>query len=210
MKKITCKHIILGAAVLTVLAIGLLTGTKSGFRTTADPLQKSIAKKVLRFHVLANSDDNKDQILKKEVRDVIGSYLGPKLSNARSMDQTKEVVRSEMEHITSIAQQKVYEEGYDYPVSAALTHTEFPVKPYGDYTFPAGEYEALEVTIGAGEGHNWWCVLYPNMCFRGSVYEEVNEDAKTQLREVLSPEEYEDVIDSGQFRVRFRFLEWFR
>ncbi len=73
-----------------------------------------------------------------------------------------------------------------------------PVKTYGDYTFPAGKYRALQITLGKGEGHNWWCVLYPNMCFQGSVYEVMDESSGEELREVLTQEEYADVFDSGK------------
>lgn len=77
---------------------------------------------------------------------------------------------------------------------------DFPVKTYGDYTFPAGKYRALQITLGKGEGHNWWCVLYPNMCFQGSVYEVMDESSGEELREVLTQEEYADVFDSGKCR----------
>jgi stage II sporulation protein R len=100
------------------------------------------------------------------------------------------------------------EKGFDYGAKATLARVEFPEKSYGSYTFPAGEYEALEVTLGAGEGHNWWCVLYPNMCFSGSVYK-VSDDAGEELKEVLSEEEYDDVFRSGRVSIRFKLFEYF-
>ena len=75
--------------------------------------------------------------------------------------------------------------------------------------FPKGDYEALQIVIGEGEGQNWWCVLYPNMCFRGSVFEVVEEEAGEALREVLSPWEYADVFESGKVQLRFKILEFF-
>ena len=115
-----------------------------------------------------------------------------------------------MDEIVALAEKTLEDNGYTYGAAAELAHVQFPEKNYGDYTFPAGEYEALEVTLGKGGGHNWWCVLYPNMCFRGAVYEVVDEEADEALREVLTPEEYADVFDSGKLEIRFKFLEYFR
>lgn len=193
---------------LAVLAGLLVLGTQGIY--AKDPMQPSIASKILRFHVLANSDSEEDQKLKEEVRDAIGAYLEPLLADAGSLEETKEIVTAHMEEIIETAERTMGALGYDYPVTAELTYADFPVKTYGDYTFPAGTYEALEVVIGEGEGHNWWCVLYPNMCFRGSVYEIVKEDAKEALKEVLSAEEYADVFSGGKYEIRFKFLDFFR
>ena len=175
-----------------------------------DLLQPSIASKVLRFHVLANSDSVADQTVKKEVRDAVGIYLQPMLEEAESLEETKQIVDNNIEEIVQISKETLEENGYDYDVSAQITRTNFPEKSYGAYTFPKGEYEALQIVIGEGEGQNWWCVLYPNMCFRGSVFEIVEEEAGEALREVLSPWEYADVFDSGKVELRFKFLEFFQ
>ena len=175
-----------------------------------DLLQPSIASKVLRFHVLANSDSVADQTVKKEVRDAVGIYLQPMLEEAESLEETKQIVDNNIEEIVQISKETLEENGYDYDVSAQITRTNFPEKSYGAYTFPKGEYEALQIVIGEGEGQNWWCVLYPNMCFRGSVFEIVEEEAGEALREVLSPWEYADVFNSGKVELRFKFLEFFQ
>ena len=175
-----------------------------------DLLQPSIASKVLRFHVLANSDSVADQTVKKEVRDAVGVYLQPLLEEAESLEETKQIVDNNIEEIVQISKETLEENGYDYDVSAQITRTNFPEKSYGAYTFPKGEYEALQIVIGEGEGQNWWCVLYPNMCFRGTVFEVVEEEAGEALREVLSPWEYADVFDSGKVELRFKFLEFFQ
>ncbi len=174
-----------------------------------DLLQPSIASKILRFHVLANSDSIEDQSVKEEVRDAVGLYLQPLLKDAESLAETKVIVDNHMSQIISVAESTLADKGYDYVVSAHITHTEFPEKTYGAYTFPRGEYEALQIVIGEGKGQNWWCVLYPNMCFRGSVFEVVEKEAGEALREVLSPWEYADVFDSGKVQLRFKLLEFF-
>lgn len=175
-----------------------------------DPLQPMIASKILRFHVLANSDSAEDQAVKEKVRDAVGTYLNPILHASDDLEETKEIVNNHMTEIVCVAEETLAEYGYDYKVSASVTQTNFPEKTYGPYTFPQGEYEALQIIIGEGNGQNWWCVLYPNMCFKGSVYEVVEEDAKTALKEVLSPWEYADVFDGGKVELRWKILEYFR
>ncbi len=188
----------------------LMAGAFLYGKSRPDPLQPAIAEKILRFHVLANSDSGEDQRVKEQVRDAVGALLEPELKEAENLEESRAVIEKNLEAITAEAEDTLRENGFDYPVRACLAHTYFPEKTYGDYTFPEGEYEALEVVLGEGKGHNWWCVLYPNLCFRGSVFEIVSEDAGEVLREVLTPEEYEDVFDSGNFRIRFKFLEYFR
>ena len=174
-----------------------------------DPLQPSIASKILRFHVLANSDSKEDQEVKEKVRDAVGTYLRPFLEEADDIEATREIVNAHMEEIMEISRQTLIENGYDYDVKAAITSADFPEKTYGSYTFPKGSYEALQITIGEGDGKNWWCVLYPNMCFKGAVYEVVEEEAEEELREVLSAWEYADVFDSGDVELRLKALEYF-
>ena len=208
---------VIGAAaaelLMTMVEGSVFSSSAEAEWTQEDPLQPSIASKVLRFHILANSDSSEDQKLKEEVRDTVGGYVESLLSEASSLEDSKRIVLDHLDEINEVARGRIAENGYSYPVSSALETVDFPVKTYGEYTFPAGKYEALEVTIGEGAGHNWWCVLYPQMCFRGSVYEVVTEDAKQDLKEVLSPEEYEDVWNGGEIKMRFRFWDtikkWF-
>lgn len=174
-----------------------------------DPLQPSIASKILRFHVLANSDSLEDQAVKEKVRDAVGGYLQPLLKEAESLEETKKIVQVHLTEVIALSEQTLRENGYDYIVQAKITKTDFPEKTYGAYTFPKGRYEALQITIGEGNGQNWWCVLYPNMCFKGTVFEVIEDDAQEALREVLSPWEYADVFDSGNMEVHFKFFELF-
>mgnify|MGYP000785482613 FL=1 len=170
---------------------------------TAD-MQKSIAGKILRFHVLANSDSEADQNVKKQVRDAVGAYIEPYLLECENIEETRATVNDHMDEIIAVSKETLAENGFTYGASAELTHTDFPEKTYGDYTFPEGNYEALEITLGDGAGHNWWCVLYPNMCFRGSVYEVVEDEAKENLKEVLTPDEYESIFDSGKYEIKLK------
>lgn len=169
-------------------------------------LQQSISEKVVRFHVRANSDESYDQELKLKVRDAVGSEMAKLLEDASGRDECEQIILDNMQMIETVAETVIASEGYTYEANAYLREVDFPVKTYGDYTFPAGSYEALEVVIGEGEGHNWWCVMYPNMCFSGTVYEVVDEDAKQALKEVLSEEEYEQVLAEGNYQVQFKYL----
>ncbi len=193
--------------ILAIIAV-VLMGLNSYSKNKTESIQKSIASKILRFHVLANSDEESDQDVKLLVRNAVGTYLKPYLSESNSLEETKQIVNEKMEEIINVSQQTLKDNGFDYSVSAKITTTEFPEKKYGEYTFPEGEYEALQIILGKGEGHNWWCVLYPEMCFRGSVYEIVDEEAKEELREVLTAEEYETVFNGGKYEIRFKVLEF--
>lgn len=173
-------------------------------------LQQEIAAKILRFHVVANSDGKKDQNVKLLVRDEIGNYIEPLLAQAQNRAQTVSIVENHLEDICDVAEQVLSDNGCSYGATATVSVVSFPEKTYGSYTFEEGEYLALQVKLGEAKGHNWWCVLYPNMCFRGSVYEAESKDAKAALQEVLSPEEYEAVLREGDYQVRFKFLEYFR
>ena len=199
--------------IIIIAALGLIGYDRMsrceaiGASAEPDPYQQGIAEKILRFHILANSDSDKDQKGEEKVRDAIGKYLAPQLEEARDLSDTKNIVTRHMDEIVTVAEETLEKEGYSYGASARLATVDFPVKTYGSYTFPAGEYEALEITLGEGNGHNWWCVLYPNMCFQGTVYEVVEEEADEALREVLTPEEYADVFNERNYKIRFRFAE---
>lgn len=168
---------------------------------------EEIAGKVIRFHVLANSDAQADQDLKLKVRDAVGSFMQPRLSDISDIDAGRRAVRENLSGIEETAKKVIVQEGYTYDVQASLTVTDFPEKTYGDYTFPAGEYEALEVVIGDGGGHNWWCVMYPNLCFFNSVYEVVDDEAKESLQRALTPEEYKSLMENKNYEVKFALVE---
>ena len=159
-------------------------------------MQRNIAQKVLRFHVLANSDSREDQALKLKVRDQVGTLMAEKLKDADSLEESERIVKANLNLIENCAADVISAEGYAYPVSAALENC----------TFPGGVYEALRVVIGSGEGHNWWCVMYPNLCFANSMYE-VDAGSGEKLREVLDPQEYASVLQKGNYQVRFKLLD---
>jgi stage II sporulation protein R len=169
-------------------------------------LQETYAAEVVRFHVLANSDSDADQALKLQVRDAVGSYVSSILVNVSSREQTLDCIRDHLEEIEAVAEEEIRRQGYSYSVSAAIEQVDFPEKSYGIYSLPEGSYTSLQVEIGAGAGANWWCVMYPNMCFRNSTYE-VTEQEDPQLYRVFTLYEYRQLIESSHKEVRLRLLD---
>ena len=195
-------------AVSAVILSAMLTACVWRTETVSakmETAQKHMAEEVLPFHVLANSDSKEDQELKMTVKDEVVSWLEAKM-DCNSLEETKNFIRSHLTGIEVVAEVTVRREGYSYPVQAALEWTDFPEKSYGDVTFPAGSYEALRIQIGEAKGHNWWCVLYPNLCFIDSVRAVVPEKGKKQLKHVLTDDEYDMVTATSKFKVKWFFF----
>ena len=195
-------------AVSAVILSAMLTACVWRTETVSakmETAQKHMAEEVLRFHVLANSDSKEDQELKMTVKDEVVSWLEAKM-DCDSLEETKNFIRSHLTGIEEGAEETGRREGYSYPVQAALEWTDFPEKSYGDVTFPAGSYEALRIQIGEAKGHNWWCVLYPNLCFIDSVQAVVPEKGKKQLKHVLTDDEYDMVTATSKFKVKWFFF----
>lgn len=159
-------------------------------------IQKNIAGHVLRLHVIANSDSDDDQKLKIKVRDSILSELQTGLSGISSAAQAKQYVSSKFENIKQSADYTIHENGYSYSAKVFIQNRYFPAKTYGDLTFPAGYYDALCVEIGKADGHNWWCVLFPSLCFEDATTATVPKESKEKLKSELTNEEYNSLNKS--------------
>ena len=170
-------------------------------------MQAHLAQEVLRFHVLANSDSDADQALKLKVRDSVLGFLEEAMPEMDDASRTAAWMREHIDEIEAVSRETVAAEGADYPVSAAVTTCWFPDRTYGDLTFPAGNYEALRVEIGAAEGHNWWCVLYPGLCFLDSANAVVPEEGREKLKNVLTEEEYSRITATSDFKVSWFFWQ---
>ena len=192
-------------ALLLVLAFN-----REVHKTQETSLQQGIAEDILRFHVLANSDSTEDQQLKMEVKEAVLEYMSGYLNGNENLEETRQTVQTHLHDIQEYAMTVVREKGYDYSVQAELATCYFPVKTYGDCTFPAGEYEALRILIGEAGGHNWWCVLYPNLCFVDAVYGVVEDEEKEKLENVLTEEEYQSILEVPEenVTVECRFIQW--
>lgn len=169
-------------------------------------LQQGIAESVLRFHVLANSDSEEDQKVKYMVRDQVLSWLSEQMGEC-GKEEEMEFLSGHLTEIEQVADQVLVENGFSYRSEARLEDCYFPERTYGDCTFPAGWYEALRICLGEAKGHNWWCVLYPRLCFSDCLHAVVEEDQMEELEKVLTVEEYESLLgDPKQWRFSFR---WF-
>lgn len=140
---------------------------------------------IIRFHVIANSDSEEDQALKYKVRNCVLAKVQNQLSESCTASETRSFIENNLEEIETWARQCINAEGYDYKASARIGVAAIPAKQYDDVYFPAGNYEALTITIGEGKGQNWWCVIFPPLCLvdaRESGHDELfEEDAKGRL-----------------------------
>lgn len=160
---------------------------------TPEQIQKNIADNIIRLHVIANSDSDLDQSLKLKVRDEIIEGLQNTVSSSSSVDGAKQLLISEKDAIRNNALNVIYENGYDYDVNVSLGKRYFPAKSYGDLVFPSGDYDALCVEIGEASGRNWWCVLFPSLCFLDETSTIVPDESKEKLKDTLSEEEYKSL-----------------
>ena len=157
--------------------------------------QNSLSGKLVRFHVLAVSDDEYEQQLKLRVRDAVLEYISPKLEAVESSAQARVILASELDNIRSTAQ--AVAEGRD--VTVTLTREDYPTKSYEGFTLPAGEYESLRVILGEGRGHNWWCIVFPPVCLSAAQAETVEEQ--------LGEEDFRLISEEEGYELRFRALE---
>ncbi|HHX51843.1 MAG TPA: stage II sporulation protein R [Clostridia bacterium] len=157
---------------------------------------------LIRLHVVANSDLEEDQELKRQVRDVILRYLEPEVSQVKSRQEVKNLLENKLKVLEGLAQKHLQEAGRKDPVRAELGRFNFPARNYGDLVLPGGEYEAVRVVIGQGQGANWWCVLFPPLCF---------VDISWSLAENSDAREVMGLNSSGNpprvFQFRFKILE---
>ncbi len=172
-------------------------------------IQKSLSHKVLRLHILANSNSMFDQELKLKVRDEIVNYLTPLLKDSSDLAETKQIIASNLTSINNIAQSTVSKHS-NYTTSTSLSSSSFPTKQYGNISFPAGNYEALKIIIGEGNGNNWWCVMFPPLCFTNSSAGEFDDSSDKKLKESLSNEEFYMInnYDAPNVKIKFKLLEW--
>jgi len=175
----------------------------------ADEIQKEIAGEVIRFHVRANSNSKEDQQLKMGVKEEVILYLKNILADSESIDETRKIMTEHIDVLETIAKNYIMEHGCDYDVQIKLDKEYFPVKTYGDVTFPKGIYEALVIEIGAAKGNNWWCVIYPSLCFIDAAYSYVPEESKEQLKDVLTEEAFDSITD-GEITAKLKIfdIEW--
>lgn len=152
---------------------------------------------ILRFHIRANSDSIQDQILKLNLKDYALSMLNPIMEEADSLEKAKELILAKMPYIKTQLETYTQNQGFSYNVEVYFNEEYFPLKQYGDITFPAGKYTALRIDVGEKEGQNWWCVMYPSLCFLDATHAVLSEEGKETLKELLTDEEYEALVEGN-------------
>ena len=167
-------------------------------------LQQQIATQVLRFHIRANSDTVADQQKKLRIKQSLLEWLTPLLSDNTSKSETIQCIRKNLPDIRKEATRMAAPE----PVTVTLQKEWFPEKTYGTCTFPEGIYDALRVDIGQAKGHNWWCVLYPSLCFADALEPSMTEEGEEKLQQVLDEDAYDLLLHPQKLKIRFR-LEFF-
>ncbi|MCB2289210.1 stage II sporulation protein R [Clostridium sp. CS001] len=202
------KFILTVSTIIIVISIVVNTSTINGKAS-----QQDISSKLIRFHVIANSDDKIDQGLKLKIRDAVLKYVSPKLKDCKDIEESRKIINNEDKNIKGISEAVIKENGFKYSVATALSQEYFPVKTYGNITLPQGKYEAYRIIIGTGTGQNWWCVMFPPLCFvditKGNVSYEKTEK---EMKNVLSEDEYklvDNTVSNKKIIVKFKLTEIF-
>jgi len=205
--KIKYEAKILAASAFIGVVIALAIGTF----VYADRVQREIADNVIRFHVLASSASAEDIALKESVRDRILFEFEDELSRVGELNTAREAISANLTNIQAIAEEVVKEKGFTHTVQTSLSQVFFPTREYGDKIFPPGWYESLQVVIGNGAGGNWWCLMFPPLCF---VDMTTTSDTARLLEETVPPEGFRLLAhgteDNRGVEVRFRVVEWWQ
>lgn len=174
-------------------------------------ISTELSDSVFRLHVIANSDTVEDQNLKYLVRDNIINYMNNISYNCKTKKEAIKLAKENIDIFKQIALETINNEGYNYDVNIEIGNFYFPTKQYGDISFPAGNYDALKIEIGDAIGQNWWCVMFPSLCFTDVDSSYVSDSSKKLLDENLSNEAYELVSDNSNKEIKFKFklLEFF-
>nr|WP_180703723.1 stage II sporulation protein R [Romboutsia ilealis] len=210
MNKIKIRLSILILSLIAIISV--MTISISGEVKKISTASEDYKDKLIRFHVIANSDSDEDQNLKLKVRDAIIDYLQPKLLESESIEESESIIKKEYAELEKISKNIILENGYNYDIQVGIDYSEFPTKQYSNVILPAGEYKALRIIIGEGKGKNWWCVMFPPLCFVDEQKGIIDKDTDDKLREVLTEEEYELISQKtskqmNRVQIKFKIAE---
>ena len=187
-----------------MVAFFVLTASAASY---AQQMQQDIAAELVRFHVVANSNASADQALKMKVRNAVLAEMEPLFSAASSKEEAFQVAKEEAPRMKAIAEEVLEENQAPYGAEVKVAPCRFPVKQYGDITLPAGVYDAVNIRLGAAEGENFWCVLYPSLCLVEEGTEETLDVKK--MGHILSPEAY-SMVTSDEVEIKWKVVEWWQ
>nr|WP_300326723.1 stage II sporulation protein R [uncultured Anaerostipes sp.] len=167
-----------------VLAAGIIIFTAARHRILAG-MQEDLKENVIRFHIRANSDSKKDQEEKLKVRDAVINYVSPYMENAETKEEALVILKEKEGEIQKIAENTLVKQGNPQKATVSFTTEEFPEKEYGNYVFPKGRYDAVRVDLGEAKGHNWWCVMFPDLCITKDEKVKINREAEKKMKKLL-------------------------
>lgn len=173
-------------------------------KTYANDVSEDLSDNFFRLHILANSDSEEDQALKLKVRDNIIQYMNTLSYSGLTKEEAINLTSSHLAAFKEIAEKTVAGEGYNYAISLEIGNFYFPTKEYGNISLPAGYYDALKIEIGEAKGKNWWCSLFPPLCFVDISAGVVDEESETYLKNNLSEDEFAIITDNSE-SVKFKF-----
>ena len=174
----------------------------------ATNVSASLTDNIFRLHILANSDSEADQALKLKVRDAIIEYMETLAYDISNKDEVIELSKAHSEDFQKIAENVICQNGYDYAVNIEFVNLYFPTKHYVNISLPEGNYDALKIEIGAANGQNWWCSLFPPLCFVSVSSGVIDKEGEEYLKENLSDEEFAIVSNSSpELEFKFKIIE---
>lgn len=206
MKKVKIIAVIL--VIFTILSCVLVT--------YADNTVKGISDNIIRLHVIAESDSEEDQAIKLKVRDKLLEYMQEELNkteNSFTRDDSEKIIKSKLPVLEQIAKDILKENGKEEIAKAEFGNFPFPTKKYENIELPAGTYNALRITLGKGEGQNWWCVMFPPLCFAGATGGELSDESQKALEETLPEDQYNIITSTDEeedipIRIKFKLVDF--
>lgn len=187
--------------ILKMIATALITALVFSLTSFAGACE-DIESRVLRLHILANSDSEADQTLKLKVRDAVLEISPEIFGDTMSKQEAIEKANANLPKIIAKAKSVIVEEGYDYNVTAEIVNDKFNTRVYENFTLPAGDYDAVRITIGSGQGHNWWCVMFPALCLPSAVGNELQEELPETEKVIV-----DNSKESESYEIRFGIVE---
>ncbi len=176
----------------------------------SNAVSSSLSENVFRLHVIANSDSREDQDLKYKVRDNLIKYMNSISKDVSTKEDAIKLANENIDNFYNIAKNTILENGFNYDVNIEIGNFDFPTKTYGDISLPAGFYDALRVKIGEAKGKNWWCVMFPSLCFVDISNGIVPEESKESLQANLNYEDYNLISsDDAEYKLKFKLVELF-
>lgn len=192
-------------ALLCILVSVLLLLPARAYETNAASAPLSLENRILRLHILAAGNDSTSQEIKLHVRDAVLTHIQSAVSDATTAAEAEAALLPLLPEIVAVANRTLEKYGVSYRASAEITTEFFPIKQYGSLLLPPGEYRALRIVLDEGAGKNWWCMLYPSLCFTEGITATIPDEEKEELRGLLTEEEFDVLFSKDTKKPVFRF-----